>query len=257
MDNSVGVLRIDDMSGNPRVIVMNYACHPDVAWNNFEVSADFVGYAARDTEAAFGNKVNCLFVNGAAGNQAPLFKDGGRQGPDDPRKSDYDLIERMGKLLSIETVKLAKELSPNPYDANSLQVKADSLRFTGRYDQTRKFNLHFSVISINNRYVIATLPGEFFIKFQLDWKKDITAADKVPFFFGYVWNGGGSPGYVADIRSAALGGYGADWGGGLIQVGAGEAIMDKQLENYYRMTGLMRTSPGPSDHRLDDGTVLP
>jgi neutral ceramidase len=49
------------------------------------------------------------------------------------------------------------------------------------------------------------------------------------------------PGYIADVRSAALGGYGAD-GGNLIQVGAGEHIMTKHLENYYQLTGLMRTS---------------
>jgi hypothetical protein len=28
----------------------------------------------------------------------------------------------------------------------------------------------------------------------------------------------------------------------MIQVGAGEQIMTKQLENYYLLTGLMRTS---------------
>ncbi|MDR3251870.1 MAG: neutral/alkaline non-lysosomal ceramidase N-terminal domain-containing protein, partial [Tannerella sp.] len=76
VDNSVGVIRIEDLNGNPRILIMNYACHPDVVWNNFEVSADFVGYATRYTEEAFDNKIHCLFINGAAGNQAPIFKDG-------------------------------------------------------------------------------------------------------------------------------------------------------------------------------------
>jgi hypothetical protein len=62
---------------------------------------------------------------------------------------------------------------------------------------------------------------------------------------------------VADVRSAALGGYGADWGGNLIEIGAGERMMVKQLENYYRLTGLVREQPGPSEHRLDDGTIVP
>jgi hypothetical protein len=258
VDNSVGVIRIEDTSGNPRILIMNYACHPDVVWNNFEVSADFVGYATRYTEEAFGNRIHCLFINGAAGNQAPLFKDGGRQGPDDPRKADYDLIERMGKLLSIETVKLARELYPNPYDECNVKVKTDSLIFTGRFDKTIKFNPHFSVIVLNNRYVISTVSGEFFIKFQLDWKKEIARYNGwVPFFFGYAMCGGRSPGYVADIRSAALGGFGADQGGNLIEVGAGERIMAKQLENFYRLIALMRDRPGPREHRLDDGTIIP
>ncbi|MDR2057959.1 MAG: hypothetical protein LBP83_06720 [Dysgonamonadaceae bacterium] len=256
VDPSVGVIKLEDTQGNPRILVMNYACHPDVAWNNFEVSADYVGYAAKYTEEAFDNKINCLFIQGGGGNQAPLFKDGGRTGPDDPRKSNYDLIDRMGKLLSIEAVKLAKELYPNPYDVPDIKVKTDSLHFTGRYDKSLFYNVYFSIISINSRFAIATFPGEPFIKFQIDWKKEM-APHAIPFFFGYTWNGGKWPIYVPDIRSSALGGYGADWGPNLIEIGAGERIMAKQLENYYWMTGLMRSEPGPSEHRLDGGIVIP
>jgi hypothetical protein len=239
VDNAVGVIKLEDASGAPRVLMMNYACHPDVAWNNFEISADYVGYATRYTEEAFDNTLVCLFVQGGGGNQAPLFKDGGRTGPDDPRPSNYDLIDRMGKLLSIETVKLAKELYPNPHDKPGIRVRSDSLHFTGRYDKTLRYNVHFSVISINDRYVIATVPGEPFIKFQIDWKREIQPY-AVPFFFGYTWNGGKWPIYLPDVRSAAYGGYGADHGPDLIEIGAGEQIMIKLLETYYRMTGVFR-----------------
>lgn len=256
VDPSVGVVKLEDMNGNPRVIVMNYACHPDVVWNNFEISGDYVSYAAKYTEEAFDNKVNCLFVQGGAGNQAPLFKDGGRQGPDDPRKANYDLIERMGKLLSMEAVKLAEEIFPNPKDKASLKVKTDSLHFTGRFDKSRHFNPHFSTLIINDRYVIATFPGEPFIKFQLDWKKEISPYG-IPFFFGYAWNGGRAPGYVPDIRSAALGGFGADQNAGGIEVGSGEKIMLRHLENFYILNGLMRSETGPREHRMDDGRIIP
>lgn len=236
VDPAVGVIKLEDMAGKPKALIMNYACHPDVAWNNFEISADYVGYAVKYTEEAFDNTVTCLFVQGGGGNQAPLFKDGGRTGPDDPRPSDYDLIDRMGKLLSVEAVKLASGLYPDPSDKPDMKVYADSLFFTGRYDKSLYYNVHFSVIALNGRYVIATVPGEPFIKFQIDWKREIQP-DAVPFFFGYTWNGGKWPVYLPDIRSAAYGGYGADQGPGLIEVGAGEKIMIRQLENYYRMMG--------------------
>jgi hypothetical protein len=235
VDNAVGIIKLEDKDGIPRVLIMNYACHPDVAWNNFEISADYVGYATKYTEEAFNNSITCLFVQGGGGNQAPLFKDGGRTGPDDPRPSNYDLIDRMGKLLSIEAVKLAKELYPNPHDETNIKVYADSLFFTGRYDKKLYYNVHFSVISINNRYVIATVPGEPFIKFQIDWKREFQPYGLVPFLFGYTWNGGKWPIYLPDVRSAAYGGYGADHGPDLIEIGAGEKIMLKQLENYYQM----------------------
>lgn len=53
-----------------------------------------------------------------------------------------------------------------------------------------------------------------------------------PLFFGYTYVKGRSPGYVADVRSAALGGFGAE-GGNRIQVGGGEAIINKHLESLY------------------------
>lgn len=240
VDNAVGVIKLEDLNGNPKVLIMNYACHPDVAWNNFEISADYVGYATKYVEEAFDNAVNCLFIQGGGGNQAPLFKDGGRTGPDDPRPSNYDLIDRMGKLLAIETVKLAKELYPNPLDATSIKVRTDSLHFTGRFDKSLQYNVYFSVIAINDRYVIATVPGEPFIKFQIDWKREFQPYNLVPFFFGYTWNGGKWPIYLPDIRSAAYGGYGADHGPNLIEVGAGEKIMLKQLENYYKMMEIFK-----------------
>lgn len=246
VDPAVGVLKIEDTQGHTRVIVMNYACHTDAVWGNFALSADWSGVATRLTEEAFDNQINCLFVQGAAGNIAPLFKDPGRSGIDDPRDTDYSLIERMGKLLSIEAVKLAKSLRFNPEETSSLKLKTDSLHFTGRFDKSLHYNVHFSTILINDCIAIATFPGEPFIKFQLDWKAELTP-HATPFFFGYTWNGGKWPIYVPDIRSAALGGYGGDMGVPLIEVGSGEAIMNKHLENFYILNGRMRPVEGPTN----------
>ena len=245
VDPAVGVLKIEDTKGNVRAIVMNYACHTDAVWGNFAISADWAGVATRLIEEAFDKKINCLFVQGGAGNIAPLFKDPGRNSQDDPRDTDYTLIERMGKLLSIEAVKLAKELRYNPEEIAGIKVKTDSMHFTGRFNKTLQYNVYFSTILINNNIAIATFPGEPFIKFQLDCKSDI-GPYATPFFFGYTWNGGKWPIYVPDIRSSALGGYGADMGVQLIEVGAGESIMNKHLENFYILNGRMRSVEGPT-----------
>jgi neutral ceramidase len=251
VDPSVGVIRIDDARGNPRALIMNFACHPDalVAINSI-VSADYVGYATKYTEAAFGNKVNCLFIQGGAGNQCSLFKtptDGS-----EPEKY-FDMVGRMGKLLGIEAVALARELYPNPYDETSIKLITDSMSLANRFDNNIA-RINFSTILINNRYAIATFPGEPFIKFQIDWKREMGDL-ATPFFFGYTWNGGDWPTYVPDVRSAALGGYGADWGPTRAAEG-GEAVMTRHLRNYYEIQGLMRKTQGPGDHRLDNGTVI-
>ena len=116
----------------------------------------------------------------------------------------------------------------------------DTLHFSGRFDSNRSFNVRLVSVLINHDIMIASCPGELFVQLGLDWKKKIEMAAANPFFFGYSWSGGDWPGYVADVRSAALGGYGADQDPKIIAVGAGEAITTKQLENYYRLTGLMR-----------------
>ncbi len=267
VDPEVGVIRIDDEKAQPRAILMNYACHADIVCFNYAVSADYPGVACRKVEEAFGNGVNCLFVQGAGGNIESLQISSRRKGPDDPFQTDYAPMERTGELLAFQVVKLAKSLgatatnAPQGTEAStttgagananqsapapSLQLLEDSLHFTGRFNKKLDYNVHLSTILINNTIAIAACPGELFVQLQLDWKKKMELAGVTPLLFGYTWSKGNWPGYIADVRSAALGGYGADQGDNLIEPGAGEAIITRQLTNFYRLNGLMRDKPGP------------
>ena len=256
VDSEVGVLRIDDLNGQPRVIIMNYACHADIVCFNYAISADYPGVACRKVEEAFDNKVNCLFVQGAGGNIESLQISSRRSGPDDPFQTDYAPMQRTGELLAYEVIKLAKTLMPAPGDKTDIKYMDDSLNFTGRFDKKLHYNVHLSTILINNNIAIAACPGELFVQLQLDWKKKMELAEANPFLFGYTWSAGTWPGYVADVRSAALGGYGADQGTSLIEVGAGESMMTKQLENYYRLVGLMRDKPGPEGFKAEAQWII-
>jgi hypothetical protein len=246
VDPEVGVIKIEDITGQTRVVMMNYACHADIVCSNYAISADYPGVACRKVEEAYGKKVNCLFVQGAGGNIESLIISSRRTGPDDPFQTDYNSIERVGGLLAYETVKLAKSLKPEAGDSTEIKYMNDSLKFTGRFNKTTNFDIHISTILINKNIVIATCPGEPFIQLQLDWKKKIEEASGNPFLFGYTWYTGTWPNYIADIKSAAQGGYGADQDSPtLIQVGAGESIMNKHFENYFKLNGLMRDKTGP------------
>ena len=246
VDPEVGVVRIDDQQGHTRAIMMNYACHADVVCFNQAVSADYPGVACRKVEEAYDNKVNCLFVQGAGGNIESLQISSRRKGPDDPFQTDYAPMERTGEILAFQTVKLAKSLTPQTGEASTLRWMVDSLRFTGRFDKKIDYNVHINTIIINNNIALAACPGELFVQLQLDWKKKMELAEVQPLLLGYTWSGGSWPGYVADVRSAALGGYGADQGDRLIEVGAGESIITRQLTNFYKLNGLMRDKPGPT-----------
>ena len=43
VDPEVGVIKIEDMNGQARAILMNYAMHSDIVCSNYEISADYPG----------------------------------------------------------------------------------------------------------------------------------------------------------------------------------------------------------------------
>jgi neutral ceramidase len=79
-------------------------------------------------------------------------------------------------------------------------------------------------------------------KLQNMWKEQSDMP--VPLFYGYTYSAGGTwPGYIPDIRSAAYGGYGADVTT-RIEVGAGEKIILRHIQNLYELRGMWHDKPG-------------
>jgi hypothetical protein len=247
VDPEVGVIKIEDESGKPRIIMMQYACHPVANGHAIYTSADYPGIAAKKVEEAFGNNTVCMFIQGGAGDINPMFMVDDNGFSSNKEKgyivtTDFTQIEKMGTLLANQVIQTAKAIQPKDIENASVKIISDSLRFRGRFDKEQEFNVHITTMLINNDIAIATFPGEPFVKFQLSWKENAEAPH--PFFFGYTFSSGGKhPGYVADIRSAAYGGYGADTSPNIIEAGAGESIMNKHLINLYRLKGVMKDAP--------------
>ena len=239
VDPEVGVIRVEDTDGNPRVILIQYACHPVANGINYDISADYPGAAAGKVEEAFGNNTICMFVQGGAGDINPMFMSPHRKGPDDETQTDYGPMERMGSLIADAAVRVAKGLSPELREKASLKAISDSLTFIGRFDKNLTYNIHFTTVLINDKIAIATLQGEPLIWNQIYWKENAEAAH--PFFFGYTYcSGDDFLRYVPDIRSASYGGFLVDDEIHVIQIGAAEAIMNRHLENLYRIKGIIK-----------------
>lgn len=95
---------------------------------------------------------------------------------------------------------------------------------------------------INDEIAIATVPGEPMHRLQTLWKSQQDVP--WPLFYGYTISVTESwPGYIPDVRSAAYGGYGADFNTKLVP-GAGEEIMLRHLINVYDLRGMWRDKPG-------------
>lgn len=102
MDPAVGVIRVDDLNGQPLAIAFSYGCHPVVVGPRSPViSPDFPG-AARDViERVWGSTT--LFLQACGGDIMPI---GGMGYETDCR----DAKNRVGTMLGGEVVKVAAEL---------------------------------------------------------------------------------------------------------------------------------------------------
>ncbi len=72
-DKTVAVIEFLAPSGQPIAVYMDYAMHPVNGFLAGLTSADFAGAASRYVEQAFDDKTVAVFVQGASGDQNPLY----------------------------------------------------------------------------------------------------------------------------------------------------------------------------------------
>lgn len=72
VDRRLGLLRIDKVDNTPMVLIANYPIHGTVlGGQNLQISGDAPGVVSEYVEAKTGAPL--LFINGAAGDQAPIY----------------------------------------------------------------------------------------------------------------------------------------------------------------------------------------
>ena len=105
-DHEVGVVRIDDLRGRPKAVVINFACHPTV-WGGLLISPDYPGIAQKVVEQAFAGSV-ALFTNGACGDVRPCFVPG-------PKPKTFGggtpaSVVKAGTELGREVIRVARKI---------------------------------------------------------------------------------------------------------------------------------------------------
>jgi neutral ceramidase len=77
VDKSLGVIKIEHITGEPMALILNYTCHPVVmAESNRHFSADYPGVAAAYLESNYPSDPVVLYLNGACGNINPQIRGG-------------------------------------------------------------------------------------------------------------------------------------------------------------------------------------
>jgi neutral ceramidase len=237
VDPEFTLLRVDDASGKPRVLLMHYGVHAVVMGpTSCKYSADYPGILQAQVESQI-QGVQAMFVQGGAGDINPLFM--GRTGKEE---EDFTTMQKMGELLAAEVLRTNGRIKPTAPVQHPIQFKSQVLTFPDRWEKDRKLDVGITTVLINREIAIAALPGEPMHKLQKMWKEQ--ADVPYPLFYGYTFSSGGTwAGYIPDLRTAAYGGYGADVST-RIEVGAGETIMLRHLTNLYDLLGMWREKPG-------------
>lgn len=235
IDPTVGVIRVDDEAGKPRVVLVNYACHSVVLGpDNRQISADYPGYLRQRIEQALPGAL-CLFVQGGAGDINPYHD------KQPVAENGFGEAEKTGNALAEEALNVARKLKPAANASSTLQVIAEVREFRERWDATKTIKAGLTTLLLNNSIAIATLPGEPFVDLQIALRDKSEIAHT--FLFGYTYSAGGEwIGYVPTLKAATEGGYGAGYSTN-IEVGAGEAMIDRHIVNLFTLIGKLKKSP--------------
>ena len=247
LDPTVQVLRIDGEAGTPRVLLVNYACHAVVLGpDNRQISADYPGALRRHLEAALPG-VTALFLPGAGGDINPYLD------KQPIAQRGFEEMERMGQSLGEEALRVARRLRPAaPGGEAPLRVIADVLAFRDRWETGKEWRVGLTTLLLDRTIALTAIPGEPFVDLQIAWRDRLAGVVAHPFLLGYGYSGGGGGwtsgwtsgwiGYVPTLQAAIEGGYGANTNTSL-EVGAGEALIDRAVVHVYQMLGYLRTIP--------------
>lgn len=229
LDYSLGVIRVESASGDTIATLVNFQCHPVILGpENLLISADYPGVFTRLVEESLGGQ--CMFLQGAAGDINPFWD------KTPPSEGAFEQVEIMGKAVADEVIRVtagAEPVEDNPL----LSFHTEIVPLAQRNDRERKnreLMAEVNTILIGKDIALATFPGEFFLEHGVRLKSE--SKIEHTFFVGYTNR---RLRYFPTIGACTEGGYGAA-SATIVEVGAGERLINRALINLYYQAGLIR-----------------
>lgn len=209
-DHEVGVIRVDDNSGKPMALIMNWPCHGVVLGpKNYLISGDWPGAASGYVENLVGSNFIAPVTIGASGDINPLY------GPhiDFDSNNAYAFgRDAIGEDLGKESLRVSKGLktfSTAVINASqrviSLPAKPEETD-SGKFQQPRStgndsLKVRLSVLKIGN-IVLTGVSGEVFNDISVKMR------NQSPYAFTFmITHCNGSSGYLVTDAAYAEGGY--------------------------------------------------
>jgi len=203
IDPTVGVIRIEDLTGKPRAMAVQYACHPVALMGAGVVSRDYPGAMVDHLEQSLGPDCMAMFLQGASGDLDPYDLHNLRG------ENRFNISQRAGVSLAQGALRVAEALKAKPASQHAaIHVKESLLTIPYRHgNQTTEIGL--LTVVIGRDFALVAIPGEPFIQHQLDLAAKSPAATTL--ILGLAYYGKGTPFvvYIPTAQAVKEGGYGA------------------------------------------------
>ena len=208
VDRRIGLLRIDKADGSPLAIIANYPIHGTVlGGENLEISGDAPGIVSEYVEQKTGAPL--LFINGAAGNLAPIYSV--KPNPRVGRLSQFrvllgdKILDAYNKTLTTEnniSLRAGSLIVETPHKPG-LKWPEDLSTYTRTTNEgVEMIRLPVRFLKINEDIAIWSAPLELFCEISNEIR------DRSPFpytfYFGY---SNGSLGYLLSESEYQYRGY--------------------------------------------------
>ena len=230
VDPTVGVLRVEDLSGKTRAFAVHYACHPVALMGAGVVSRDYPGAMVDHIEQQLGADCMAMFLQGASGDLDPYDLSSLRG------ENRFNIVKQAGVSLAKAALQLAAGLKVQSAGAQPvLQVKESLLTIPHRHGP-QSTEVGLLTVVIQRDLALVAIPGEPFIQHQLD----LTAKSPVPnaFILGLAYHGQGTPFtvYIPTVQAVKEGGYGAAECS-FLAADAGERMVKESLARMRELLG--------------------
>ena len=202
IDDEIGIMRIDKLSGEPKALIVNYACHgTSLGARNNTVDSEWNGHMLEYLEKEIPGVIG-IFIQGAAGDINPRIV-GGLDGYKDNIENTVKLGHEIGK----EVVKVFNEITADNKNYLKIEVVHEDIICPLKYDRVVK-NFKNTTVSIPTTamrigdFTWVTFPGELF--HEIGQVIKLSTHARYPFIVGYC---NGSLGYLPTQQAYSEGGY--------------------------------------------------
>lgn len=233
-DHEMGVLKVNDKSGNPKGILINWPCHAVVlGQSNYMITSDWPGAAANYVEDSL-RKIIAPITIGASGDINPIYGPGSFDGGESFAR------EAIGEDVGREALRVANDIKTDKGGRITAMQREVRLARTPNDSHEDSLVLRLSVIKIG-KIVFSGVSGEVFNQISVKMRKQ----SKYPFTI-MITHCNGSSGYLLTDdaypvegvpemkdKSRPMGGYEAKTT--RVSSGAERAIIDNLVQMINKM----------------------